>query len=200
MDAAAGKLLERYRKGDTNALGELVEFYRRPLYGFILRMTEGDSAAEDIFQDVWLRAIRKIDSFRRGSFLSWLFRIAHNLVIDRARRAGRVLLLDPREGEGAEDTPEGRIADSAPDPSDSVANRDLAACIERAVGQLPLEQREVFLMRFEADLTFREIAAIQRTSINTALARMQYALEKMRNELGPVYRQEVGDHETKKRD
>jgi len=200
MDDAAGKLLERYKQGDTDALGELVELYRRPLYGFILRMTEGDGAADDIFQDVWLRAIRKIGSFRRGSFLSWLFRIAHNLVIDRARRAGRIVLLDGGEDARTDGMPEDRIADTAPDPSDSAANRDIGDRIKCAVGHLPPEQREVFLMRFEADLTFREIAGIQGTSINTALARMQYALEKMRSELGPIYYEEVNDHEKQKRD
>lgn len=195
MDAAAEKLIEGYRQGDTAALGELVELYRRPLYGFILRMTEGDGEADDIFQDVWLRAIRKISAFRGGSFLSWLFRIAHNLVVDRARRSGRVVLMDAPGGEESRGMPEDRIPDSAPSPARDAANRDLGACIGSAVERLPVEQREVFLMRFEADLPFREIARIQGTSINTALARMQYALAKMRNELGSLYEEEVSDYE-----
>ena len=86
MDLQAGKWLADYRRGDTEALGRLVEQYRRPLYGFILNMTEGREDADEVFQEVWFRALRSLDRYRDRRFLSWLFRLAHNLIIDRARR------------------------------------------------------------------------------------------------------------------
>ena len=85
-DEEAKQWLAEYRSGRTEALGRLVEHYRRPLFAFIYKMTEGGSEADEIFQEVWFRAIKNVERYEDQSFLSWLFRIAHNLIIDRARR------------------------------------------------------------------------------------------------------------------
>ena len=74
-------------------------------------------------------------------------------------------------------------------PAAQATGRDLGQNIVAAVSQLPPEQQEVFWLRMEANLPFREIARIQRCSINTALARMQYALTKLRTQLAPIYRE-----------
>lgn len=191
MESDERTWLAEYRQGNADALGKLVESYRRPLFGFILRMTEGREDAEEIFQEVWFRAIRALDTYREKSFLSWLFRIAHNLVIDRARRIKPVEL--PRNPDGDDSPIETRMADPAPGPDIAVAGRDLGIRIAAAVAGLPVEQREVFLMRMEGDLAFKDIARIQGTSINTALARMQYALTKLRAQLGGEYAAVTGD-------
>lgn len=185
MDENAHRLLARYRAGDTQALGELVECFKRPLFAFILKMTEGKDEADDIFQEVWIRAIRNLHRFKAKNMLSWLFRIAHNLVIDRARkRKPDAHLQDAITGER---TVEDTLAGSGQAPDADCGNRDLLLRINDAVGKLPEEQRVVFLMRMEADLSFKEIAHIQNTSINTALARMHYALAKLRTELADDY-------------
>lgn len=177
--------LEQYRQGDVQALGLLVEHYRRPLFGFILRMTEGRGDPEEVFQEVWFRAIRNLGKYKPKSFLSWLFRIAHNLIIDRARSAKPLQSLQEA---GEDETPlEDRLAGSGHDPARQAGSSDLGRRIARAVDRLPEEQRAVFLMRTEGDLPFKEIAKIQGTSINTALARMQYALAKLREELKDEY-------------
>jgi RNA polymerase sigma-70 factor (ECF subfamily) len=179
--------LALYRKGDVEALGKLVEHYRRPLFGFILKMTEGQKDAEDVFQEVWFRAIRRLDRYRDKSFLSWLFRIAHNLVIDRARKAKPMVELHRDPEHPMEDPVETRLPDPSLGPDTRVAGHDLGHRIAEAVRQLPPEQREVFVMRTEAELPFKEIAKIQGTSINTALARMQYALAKLKSMLRDDY-------------
>jgi len=177
--------LEQYRQGDVQALGLLVEHFRRPLFGFILRMTEGRGDPEEVFQEVWFRAIRNLGKYKPKSFLSWLFRIAHNLIIDRARSARPMRSLNEA---GEDETPlEERLPGSTHDPAKLTVAADLGQRIARAVGGLPGEQREVFLMRTEAGLPFKEIAKIQNISINTALARMQYALAKLREELKDDY-------------
>jgi RNA polymerase sigma-70 factor, ECF subfamily len=165
-------LLVAYRTGDKGALGVFVTRYERPLYSFILRMA-GASDADDVYQETWIRAIRGLDAFDDRKPLSWLFRIARNLMVDRSRRARRWVPLDNESGED-------RWPSDGPSPADLTAGADLGERIRKAVALLPAEQREVFLMRTEGALPFKEIAKLQRVSINTALARMQYALEKLR--------------------
>ncbi|MFO7535190.1 MAG: sigma-70 family RNA polymerase sigma factor [Kiritimatiellia bacterium] len=168
-------LLAAYRAGDQMALGKLIVRYERPLYAFILRMT-GRGEADDLYQETWVRAIRALATFDDRKPLSWLFRIARNLVVDRARRAKRWVPLESESG--VEHWPAGGM-----EPGKEAADRDLGRRIGQAVALLPSEQREVFLMRTEGDLAFKEIARLQGVSINTALARMQYALEKLRTAL-----------------
>lgn len=170
--------LDRYRHGDVDALEQLVEKYRRPLFAFILNMTCGRGDADEIFQEVWFRVIRKIDSYEQKNFFGWLVRIAHNLVIDRSRRKQPDVSLDEDQSDGAQ------LKDMIPigtsGPREELARKDLEERLAKAVAALPPEQKEVFLMRVQADLSFKEIARIQKVSINTALARMQYALGRLR--------------------
>lgn len=191
METSDHDLLAQYRKGDAQALGRLVERYRRPLFGFILNMTEGRQDADEIFQETWFRAIRSLDSYREHKFLSWLFRIAHNLVIDHVRKAKPTAEV-PRDAERAEDDPVNRLPDPAVRPDAQAHGRDLGTRIRRSVAQLPPEQREVFLLRMNAQMPFKEIAKLQGSSINTALARMQYALAKLREELKDDYKDLAG--------
>ena len=122
-----------------------------------------------------------------------MFRIAHNLIIDQSRRKKPDCSLDAplRRKRRSPRRPDPR---RRPSPAAEAAGRDLGRHIEAAAARLPVEQREVFWLRMEAGLPFKEIARIQRCSINTALARMQYALDKLRTTLGPAYRelQEIG--------
>ncbi|MDI6775138.1 MAG: sigma-70 family RNA polymerase sigma factor [Verrucomicrobiota bacterium] len=172
------ELLTRYRRGDVDALGVLVEKYRRPLFAFILNMIGGQNEADEIFQEVWFRAIRSLAGYEERNFFGWLARIAHNFVIDRARRKRSDVSLDEELADGV--PLRDAIPGATPDPEREIEKKDLAARLAKAVECLPAEQKEVFLMRIQADLPFKEIARAQKVSINTALARMQYALAKLR--------------------
>lgn len=179
--------LTEYRAGDVEAMGKLVEQYRRPLFGYILRMTEGRGDAEEIFQDVWLRVIKSQHRYDHRSFKSWLFRIAHNLVIDRVRKQRPIVDLQAGALEDGENVFETRVPDPSLPSADLIDAKTLGRRIAEAVGTLPPEQREVFLLRTEGQMPFKAIAGIQGTSINTALARMQYALAKLRTLLKTDY-------------
>lgn len=193
MEREDVQLLAAYRAGDTESLGELVEKYKRPLFGFILRFSEGREDADEVFQEVWVRAIKNMNRYRQKNLLSWLFRIAHNLMIDRIRRNKSVVSLDTSASEDGISLGE-QLATTLLGPDSETGGRDLGVRIEAAAAQLPPEQREVFWLRMQADLSFKEIAKIQKCSINTALARMQYAVSKLRKELAVEYRelQEAG--------
>jgi RNA polymerase sigma-70 factor (ECF subfamily) len=186
MDGCDHELLERYGRGDVAALGNLVEKYRRPLFAFILNMTGGQGDAEEVFQEVWFRVIRKVGSCRQENFFGWVVRIAHNLIVDRSRRRRPEMSLDQEDEDG---TALGATVEGAgPHPAREAEARDLGRRIAEAVDRLPIEQKEVLVLRTKADLSFKEIARIQKVSINTALARMQYALAKLRPILREEYR------------
>ncbi len=185
MDTEDRLFIEQYRNGDVEALSALVEKYRRPLFGFILNMTEGRGDADDIFQETWFRAIRKLNTYRQKNFMGWLVRIARNLVIDRYRRQRPTVSLDMTRND--EVTPALELVDPTPGPTARAVTEDDVGAVKRAVDTLPAEQKEVFVMRMQTGLSFREIARMQGVSINTALARMQYALSKLRPLLQDEY-------------
>jgi RNA polymerase sigma-70 factor (ECF subfamily) len=178
--------MRQYARGNVDALGTLVERHRRCLYGYILQMTEGKGDADEVFQGVWYRVIRKHKSYRAKNFRGWIMRIAHNLIIDRARRHKPGFSLDASE-DGEQDMPV--ITAPGIGAGEALASRELGERIANAVRQLPFEQREVFLMRSQMDLPFKKIARIQHVSINTALARMHYAVDKLRTLLAQEHRE-----------
>jgi RNA polymerase sigma-70 factor, ECF subfamily len=185
MDEEDTRLLVKYRKGDPAALGELVEKYRRPLFGFILNMTGTQTDADEVFQEVWLRVITRFSLYRPSSFAGWVMRIARNIIIDRSRRRKAVVSLDATNEEGSALVEV--LPAQGPGPGAEAENRDLNRRLAEAVRSLPREQREVFVLRMQSGLSFKEIAAVQKVSINTALARMQYALAKLRPALAREY-------------
>lgn len=188
MELDDAKLLAEWKRGNANALEQLVERTKRPLYAFLYRFARDPAQTDEWFQETWLRALRNMNRFRQRNLQGWLFRIAHNLIIDEARRLQPSRYLDaplPNSGAALVDT----LSSDALTPDQEAAGRDLGEQIEAAVNALPVEQREVFWLRMEAQLPFKEIARVQQVSINTALARMQYALEKLRAALGPAYQE-----------
>ena len=188
MDKTDIDCINAYLGGDANALAPLVEKYKRPLFSFILKMTEGREDADEIFQETWFRALKNIHKFKHKNFLNWLFRIAHNLVIDRARRNKKNVSM---QSSFASDESGSTLEDHLPAPGISPAEESggtmLGKQIEEAVETLSPEQKEVFLLRMYGNISFKEIAKIQKCSINTCLARMQYALGKLRSILKNEY-------------
>ena len=188
MDNTDIECIKRYLAGDANALEPLVEKYKRPLYSFIIKMTEGREDSDEIFQETWFRALKNLHKFKHKNFLNWLFRIAHNLVIDRARRNSKnVSMQRSLGGDGSDGTLEDHLAAPGINPAEEAGGNALGRRIADAVETLSPEQKEVFLLRMYGNVSFKEIAKIQKCSINTCLARMQYALTKLRSILKEEY-------------
>lgn len=173
-------LLNHYLSGDRNAISELIERHSRRVRDYIQMMVKDRDAAEDIFQETFVKAVRVIDEGRyadNGKFLSWVLRIAHNQVIDyfRARRQDRSV----NETEAGYDVLGSlRIAEGTVE--DALVSEQIARDIRSLVELLPAEQREVVMMRYFSNLSFKEIAEQTNVSINTALGRMRYALINLR--------------------
>jgi RNA polymerase sigma-70 factor (ECF subfamily) len=181
------ELIGRYLSGDPEAMERLIERYRKKLFGYIYRMVSSHADADDIFQDVWMKVIRKIEGYRPESFSAWLMTLTRNIVIDRIRSQKPTSSLDEINDSGA------AMAEQIPsiglNPVELSSAKELGIRIELAIAGLPLDQREVFLLRTQMDLGFKEIASMQGVSINTALARMQYGLDKLRKVLQGEYEQ-----------
>ena len=172
------QLINAYLTGDEKSFEELYFRYRKTLYGYLNNLSGNQSEADEVFAETWTRVIDKLPKYRDdGKFSAWLFRMAKNIFIDRIRRnhPERFVAIDD---ENMAELPD----DSAFSPERELGASDTGKAIMAAINQLPLEQREVFMLR-EQDLSFKEIAKIQNCSLNTALSRMRYALQTLRNYL-----------------
>lgn len=176
-DVADTVLIHAYAKGDEKAFEALYYRYRTLLYSYLNNLAGNNSAeADEVFTETWLRVIDKLPKYKdEGKFSAWLFRIARNIFIDRLRhnKPEMFVTID------GEDSPE--LAEvTAFSPDRMLGAGDIGSAIKSALAQLQPEQREVFLLREEAELSFKEIAEIQKCSLGTVLSRMRYALKRLR--------------------
>jgi RNA polymerase sigma-70 factor (ECF subfamily) len=176
-DVADTVLIHAYAKGDEKAFEVLYYRYRTLLYGYLNNLAGNNSAeADEVFTETWLRVIDKLPKYQdEGKFSAWLFRIARNIFIDRLRhnKPEKFVTID------GEDTPElAEVTGFSPDRV--LGAEDIGNAIKKAIDQLQPEQKEVFLLREEAELSFKEIAEIQNCSLGTVLSRMRYALKRLR--------------------
>jgi RNA polymerase sigma-70 factor (ECF subfamily) len=187
-DVADEALLERFRSGDARAFEELMRRHRTGLYNFILRSVRQRETAEEILQDTWLRILQGAGDFQRASkFSTWAYTVARNLCIDHARKASlrKHPSLDQSGARGGDEGPTlgESVKDSRPQPDRESVGRELQARLADAIGSLPADQKEVFLLREYSDLPFKEIAAIVGAPENTVKSRMRYALERLQEAL-----------------
>ncbi|MFO7871673.1 MAG: sigma-70 family RNA polymerase sigma factor [Kiritimatiellia bacterium] len=185
MEQADAELISRYRAGEVEALETLVLKYRRRLMGFIINTGGARDDADEVFQEVWLKAIRNIHRYRRKNFLGWLVRIARNTMVDRSRKKKPDALLDTPGPDGG--CLMDKVASAGANPSEAAAAGEVGRRIAEAVSGLSAEQKEVFVLRTGTELPFREIAKVQGVSLNTVLGRMHYAVQKLRNVLKDDY-------------
>ena len=175
-------LIKEYLSGNDQAFTMLYGRYKSLLYSYLNRLLDGDrSRADDLFQQTWIKVVDQLGHYEhRQQFSAWLLRIAHNLTIDYYRKCGRQSQYEAF----SLDEPETQVdlPGSDNEPWRGMHREELEKALSDAVGKLSPELREVFLLRRE-DISFREIAGIQKCSINTVLARMQYALKNLRRSL-----------------
>ena len=173
------ELVAGLKAGRPEAFERLVREHGDRVYRFVKRLV-GPRWADDVTQEVMIRVFRSIGTYRpTGRFESWLFTIANNLCIDHARkRRPESALSDVDEDLTAE-----RFVADGPAPLEDLESQEERRALLKAVERLPLEQRQVFLLREEGGLSFREIADATGCPLNTALGRMHYAMENLRKAL-----------------
>ena len=175
-----GDLLDRFHLGDPSAFDELVERYHLPVYHLAYRMTQNRADAEDIAQEVFVRAYRSLKGFRRASSLkTWLFKIVINLSIDHQRRGGLDAL--PKRA-GMDPTP--------PSAQDHEAlafleQKEREVELQEAIAKLPEKQRAALILRIFHDLPFKKIAEVMESPLGTVKANYHHAVMRLRSLLAP---------------
>lgn len=164
-------LVERCRRQDAEAFGKIVDAYQHRVFGFVKRMVADTEEAADVAQEVFIRAYQGLARFDgRSSLRTWLFRIAYNLCVDRARKLDRA----PAETriEAAEEDQPFEVPDSRWDPQLLVMNDELASVVEQGLGTMSEKLRTVLLLHDREDLAYEEIAQTLDLPIGTVKSRL----------------------------
>ena len=171
-DPRDAELLDAFRAGDVKAFEALVRRYQRPVLAIARRFARDEDDAEDLAQRAFINASERAGGWRGGSFKSWLFRIVVNLAKNHLRDIARF----DRSGEAQEREME------AADPSaeDRLARAQQQKALRAAVARLPRRQREVLLLRIDADLPFAEIAATLGITEVNAKVNFHHAVQKLK--------------------
>lgn len=172
-------LVNNYINGDERALAVLIKRHKQKIYSFIYSKVYDRDITEDVFQDTFIKVIRTLKRGKyneEGKFLPWVMRIAHNLVIDHFRKNNRMPKFDNNRDFDIFSV----ISDSSLNAEKSIIKLQVEEDVRRVIEELPLDQKEVLIMRIYNDMSFKEISEKTGVSINTALGRMRYALINLR--------------------
>lgn len=174
-------LMLAYAGGDARAFETLYARHRGHLYSFIMHRVSDRGRADELFQETWSRVIKARQRYRpQAKFSTWLLQIAHNLVVDSYRRA--------RPQAGAEETErvfESRAAPEHEQPERVLGDFQQRRRLQIAIEQLADEQRAVFLLRMQQELSLEEIASITGVGRETAKSRLRYARARIREHFRP---------------
>ncbi len=172
-------LVNSFIAGNESALETLIKRHQSKIFGFIYSKVGDRDLSDDIFQDTFIKVIRTLKSNaynEEGKFLPWVMRIAHNLIVDHFRHNKKMPLY--------RETEEFSIFSIMTDDSLTIENKlisdQVIKDLRQLVEELPLDQKEVLMMRLYQDMSFKEISEATGVSINTALGRMRYAVLNLR--------------------
>jgi RNA polymerase sigma-70 factor, ECF subfamily len=174
-DTSDERLMTDFRTGDTAAFDNLYIRHRGPLFRYIQRQCSNHAVAEELYQDVWMRVIRARDQWQPGTgFQPWLYRIAHNRIIDHWR-AGRERHAQIDDDEA--------IPLDGPWPDAMLLIRECVERLFQLLSGLSETQRSAFLLKEEAGLSLEQIADVTGTGFETVKSRLRYALRRLRTGL-----------------
>ena len=173
------ELLAAFLRGEEAMFAELVRRYEEPLHAFICRLTAEPGEAPDLFQETFVRVVEHAGTFRGESrFKTWLYAIAANVCRSHVRKQMR------RRPQSTGEAPE--QPDLAPGPNGAAQATEIGQRIAAAVGTLPHDQREVFVLRAYDEMTYSQIAEALGRPLGTVKTQMRAALQKLRKELHSI--------------
>lgn len=175
-DVSDEELMVNYSLGDIDAFDELYHRNKGGLYRYFLRQTRQVALAEEFAHEVWLRVINARNSYLpKAKFTTYLFQIAHNCLVDHFRKQSSSQEVDCDE----------QVINSIPanddfDPAAVADNSQVQQTFMKLIQALPAEQREVFILKEEANLSIEDIANVITENPETVKSRMRYAMQKLK--------------------
>lgn len=205
------QLMTRYATGDVAVFEALYARHKGPLYRYFLRQCGNADAANELFQDAWVRIINSRERYEpKAPFTTYIYQIAHNCLVDYLRKAGRSLTdgatavagspvaevlpepiaeeIDPAFASARWSLVDWELgpADASPGPEAASSGEQRASRLRSALDALPMEQREAFLLHEEAEMGLADIAAVTGANAETVKSRLRYAVKKLRSALGDL--------------
>ena len=171
----------QYVGGDNRAFDELLARNQKKLYDYIMFVVRDPELANDVFQETFVKVITRLQEGKytdSGKFSFWLYRIAHNVIMDTFREQKSLHVIEPTAGNDLSKLKSDNIMDI--NRENEFVNAQVLRDVRHIMDSLPAPEREVVYMRFYQELSFKEIAETTGVSINTSLGRMRYALINMR--------------------
>ncbi len=181
-------LMLAYGAGRAAAFDVLYARHKGGVYRYLLRHCNNAGIADELFQDVWMNAIRVRATYApTAKFTTWLYTLAHHRIVDHWRASGQARLVSIDD----DDDDTGAMVDAMPgasalEPAARVENAELRTQLDAAMRALPPEQRDAFLLQYEVGLSLAEIAALTDVGVETVKSRLRYAVNKLRGALGPL--------------
>ncbi len=174
------ELVKEFVNGRSSAIEVLIRRHQKRVYSYIYLLVKKQDVAEDIFQETFIKVIKSLKEGKyvdANRFVSWILRIAHNLIIDHFRREKQSKMISKDDYE-TDILNHPQYSDK--NIEEEVVFEQVMSDVRNLIDQLPDDQKEVVMLRYYADLSFKEIAEQTNVSINTALGRMRYAIINMR--------------------
>jgi RNA polymerase sigma-70 factor (ECF subfamily) len=176
--AADEDLMLAYSGGNAAAFDELYRRHKAPLYRYLVRQCRDAAVAEELFQDIWSNLIRARASYTvTARFTTYLYRLAHNRLIDHYRRRAPAALVSFDDEDAAPAEPP---APRHEQPDAVYDSKQRAARLLALLAELPEAQREAFVLQHESAMSVEEIAQATGVSRETAKSRLRYAMTKLR--------------------
>jgi RNA polymerase sigma-70 factor (ECF subfamily) len=169
------QLMKQYAAGDASAFEDLYQRYRGPLYRYIQRQVKDPATANDLYQGSWEKIIKARKRYQSAApFKAWMFRIAHNHLVDHFRGQRTT---EPLNAES--------LIATAPQPAEALSEEQKQQSFRAALNDLPDEQRQTLLLKLEAGLSLEEIGKITGVERETVKSRLRYATNKLKRILQP---------------
>jgi RNA polymerase sigma factor (sigma-70 family) len=179
-DDSDESLMARFARGDAAAFEALYTRHEMRIWRYLNRHVGNRDSANELMQEVWFGVARDAGRYQPSArFTTWLFTLAHNRMVDWFRSRRPLESLDSLGYDAAEVTRNNATLSQSEPFAQTLASEQRAA-LNDALQQLPAEQREVFVLQIEGDMSVEEIAGITGSSFETAKSRLRYARIKLR--------------------
>jgi RNA polymerase sigma-70 factor (ECF subfamily) len=170
------------KRQDPELMDQLIDTYQHRLMRYLMFLTSKREVAEDLFQEVWIRVLRRGSQYNgKARFDTWIFTIARNLVIDLSRKRTMASLDEMREG--GEDERPFEIVQDGPSPLEQFQFRENAAELSTVMLTLEPSYREVLTLRFHEEMSLEEIATVTRAPLSTVKSRLYRGLAALKPQL-----------------